>query len=96
MRDARSGTTLVELLIVITILTVALSVVAMAPQWIGTTRSGAEGDPLVEARLRSVQNGEMVSVLLIAPGDSVASLVSFLPDGRALGENVDPLTGRQR
>jgi prepilin-type N-terminal cleavage/methylation domain-containing protein len=96
MSSRRSGTTLVELLIVIAIMGIGLSVVAMAPGWIATTGTGFEGEPLVQARLQSVGSREMVTVVVLGPGDSVASLLSFLPDGRALGEDVDPLTGRRR
>lgn len=83
---SRAGMTLVEMLVVLTILGVLAAVVA--PSF--AERSGGAAtrrESLDQARDSALAAGTAVEVPV---GSSV---VRFLPDGRALGAGVDPLTG---
>ncbi len=84
MRSARSrGVTLVELLVVLALLGLILGVSGLALASLREPSESAEIRDLARARTLAIRNGEPVKQ------DSVL----FLPDGRAIGPNVDPLTG---
>jgi prepilin-type N-terminal cleavage/methylation domain-containing protein len=87
MRCARSpGVTLVELLVVLALLGLVLGVSGLA---LASLREPRDADALTElrrARAEAIQTGVARS----------AGGVLFLPDGRAIGPNVDPLTGAPR
>ncbi len=77
------GVTLLELLVVLTILGVVLGVTGLAIGSLQTPRESVEIRALKRARAEAIHSG--------AP--RTARGVRFLPDGRAIGSNVDPLTG---
>jgi prepilin-type N-terminal cleavage/methylation domain-containing protein len=78
-----SGVTLVELLIALTILGVLLGVTGLAIASLQSPRASQELIDLREARTRAIRSG--------VPRHEHGVL--FLPDGRAIGRAVDPLTG---
>jgi prepilin-type N-terminal cleavage/methylation domain-containing protein len=84
MRCARSrGVTLVELLVVLALLGLVLGMSGLA---FASLRERPESDELRElrrARAEAIRSGAPVR----------AASVLFLPDGRAVGPGVDPLTG---
>jgi prepilin-type N-terminal cleavage/methylation domain-containing protein len=83
----RSGVTLVELLVAMTILALIVGVSGLAfgslraprgSQWVREARA---------ARTKAIEEGTPVAVPSVRPS------VLFLPDGRAIGPSADPLTG---
>lgn len=97
-----AGTTLVELMVVLALLGL---IVGLSGLTLASLRSAAEADPVQDirrARAEAIRTGRPVRIAS-ARGDTVAShtphptpFVTFLPDGRALGPGVDPLTGTPR
>jgi prepilin-type N-terminal cleavage/methylation domain-containing protein len=84
MRYAPSrGVTLVELLVVLALLGLLLGVSGLALASLREPRETDELRELVRARAEAVQSGV----------PQTARGVLFLPDGRAIGPNVDRLTG---
>jgi prepilin-type N-terminal cleavage/methylation domain-containing protein len=84
MRCARNrGVTLVELLVVLALLGLVLGLSGLALASLREPRETDAFRELQRARAEAVQSG--------AP--RTAHGVLFLPDGRAIGPNVDPLTG---
>jgi prepilin-type N-terminal cleavage/methylation domain-containing protein len=82
VRGAR-GVTLVELLVALTILGVVLGITGLA---LGSLRSPRESEQIMNlrrARIQAIQSGI----------PRTTHHVRFLPDGRAIGPAVDPLTG---
>lgn len=77
------GVTLLELLVVLTVLGIILGVTGLAIGSLTTPRESALVIDLRKARGEAIQSGER----------RTAHGVLFLPDGRAIGANVDPLTG---
>jgi len=77
------GVTLLELLVVLTILGMVLGVSGLALSTLQSPRESAQVMDLKQARMQAIQSG----VPRTAHG------VRFLPDGRAMGPHVDPLTG---
>jgi prepilin-type N-terminal cleavage/methylation domain-containing protein len=78
-----SGVTLLELLVVLTVLGVVLGVTGLAIGSLRAPRESAAILALREARADAIQSG--------AP--RMAHGVRFLPDGRAIGPGVNALTG---
>ena len=77
------GVTLLELLVVLTVLGVVLGVTGLA---IGSLQAPQESEEILalrRARAEAIHSG--------APRTTHG--VRFLPDGRAIGPKVDPLTG---
>lgn len=95
--SARRGVTLVELLVVLVLLGLLFTVSGLALASLSSPRQSAWVRALKGARARAIRSGTSVLV----QGDSGTgglnasspSAVLFLPDGRALGPSVDPLTG---
>jgi len=84
MRCGRSrGVTLVELLVVLALLSLLFGLSGLA---LVSLREPHESD-----HLRDLQKARAEAVLSGVP--RTAHRVLFLPDGRAIGPNVDPLTG---
>jgi prepilin-type N-terminal cleavage/methylation domain-containing protein len=97
-----AGTTLIELIVVLALLGLVVGVSGLSLASLRPTAESQAVKELGRARAEAIRTGRPVHVLGI-PGDSVAShtphptpLVTFLPDGRALGPGVDPLTGAPR
>lgn len=82
------GTTLVELMVVLLILGLITGVSSLA---IGSLKSPTVSEharTLGQARAAAIRSGKAVSV-----SGQGGEVIRFLPDGRALGRGVDPLTG---
>lgn len=77
------GTTLLELLVVLTVLGVVLGVTGLALESLRAPRELKKTTELREARAAAIHLGVPRS----------AHGVLFLPDGRAIGPAIDPLTG---
>ena len=86
MRSGPSGLTLVELLVVLALLGLVFGLSGLA---LASLRDPRESDDL-----RTLQNARAEAIQFGEP--RMARGVLFLPDGRAIGPNVDPLTGAPR
>jgi prepilin-type N-terminal cleavage/methylation domain-containing protein len=85
VRSAR-GFTLIEVIVVVTVLGVILGVTGLALGSLQTPRESQLTMNLKKARTEAIQSGT----------PRTAHGVRFLPDGRAIGPDVDPLTGIHR
>jgi len=84
MRCARSrGVTLVELLVALALLGLVLGVSGLALASLRAPSEAVDISAMRHARAQAIETG--------AP--RTAHGVLFLPDGRAVGTQVDPLTG---
>jgi prepilin-type N-terminal cleavage/methylation domain-containing protein len=84
--SVRSGTTLLELIVVLAVIAVMLAIVPAA-----LLRPPMGRSPIGEwalAERRAQRDGAPVAVR-----DSAGTPILFLPDGRAVGVGRDPLTG---
>lgn len=86
----RTGVTLVELLVVLMLIGLLFTVSGLALASLGAPRTSERLRALDAARTQALRTGVAVAV-----ADS-GGTVLFLPDGRALGAGVDPLTGAPR
>ncbi len=86
MRPAQ-GVTLVELLAVLLVLGLMLGVSGLALGSLRMPKASQSLRDLEQARAAAIRTGVPTSAKM----DSM--VVRFLPDGRALGPGVDPLTG---
>ncbi len=77
------GVTLLELLVVLTVLGVVLGVTGLAIASLQAPRESEEILALTRARAEAIHSGAR----------RTAHGVLFFPDGRAIGPKVDPLTG---
>ena len=107
MKAREAGVTLMELLVVLVMLGVLLAVSALTMGTMPKPATSALGQAQVRARLEALRTGAPV-VLLLDTIPSAATLrptidgslprsgraILYLPDGRAEGEGVDPLTGQ--
>src|SRR6266513_1724558 len=88
---ARAGVTLVELLVVISIIGMIFSMTGLALLSLRTSRASTWRGELRAARARALRTGRPVA--FPAFGLPARPTVLFLPDGRSVGDGVDPLTG---
>jgi len=86
----RSGMTLVELLVVLSLLGLIFGIAGLATGNLRLTRTDLRAGEARRAREQAITWGRPVRATL----DSASVL--FLPDGRAIGSGVDPLTGAPR
>lgn len=89
----RSGFTLVEVLVLLAVLGISLLVVSLTlPAVFGRDDPERWSERLLEGQRRAVETGRPV----VVQPDSAhrRAPVLFLPDGRAVGPDADPLTGR--
>jgi prepilin-type N-terminal cleavage/methylation domain-containing protein len=91
MRSAPNrGVTLVELLVVLALLGLILGISGVALASLREPAESAAVREMARARAEAIRTG------LPARADTTISYLPsplFLPDGRAIGPNVDPLTG---
>ncbi len=87
----RSGVTLVELLVVIVILGLIVGVSGLAFTSLRPPRTSERIRAAQAARGQAIREGRPVPFLF--RGSRVRPSALFLPDGRAIGIGVDPLTG---
>lgn len=91
------GVTLIELLVVLVLLGLIFSVSGLALATLGSPKDSARVRTLQAARANAIRSG--LPVLIgsdTLPSSRSPSPVLFLPDGRAIGPGVDPLTGAPR
>lgn len=81
------GTTLVELLVVLTILALLSGLSAVAVTSLRPPPGAAMRDSVRALRAHAIRTGQGTTVRMDA------TILRFLPDGRVLGGFVDPLTG---
>lgn len=88
---ARSGSTLVELLVVLLVLAIVTSLSAFALGGMGTHPDGGAAERFDAARDAAIVSGTAV----IRVVDSISGVPAlFLPDGQVVGDGaIDPLTG---
>ena len=82
------GVTLVELLVVIAVLGVLTAVSTLAVTSLRPTAESERIRLLTRARATAIRAGRAVTI-----SSPMGEMIRFLPDGRALGGGVDPLTG---
>jgi prepilin-type N-terminal cleavage/methylation domain-containing protein len=92
------GVTLVELLVVLVIVGVMFGVTGLALASLHVPQLTMRVRLLREARVRAIQTGVPVRMTIDTPERGTSHRrdspsVLFLPDGRAVGPGVDPLTG---
>lgn len=93
-----SGFTLLEVVVALALLGLILGVSAVAVATLGEPAEATLNRQLIAARDSAIRSGKPVTVTINA-SDSVESQglrsipLHFLPDGRAVGLGVDPLTG---
>lgn len=90
--DRRYGTTLLELLVVLTVLGIMLGVVGVGLAGLRPPSSAGRRQVLGKARTHSLLTGTEVLV----PGSDSLPAVRFYPDGSAIGREVDRLNGMVR
>jgi|GEM_PF-3152864 len=88
------GFTLVELLVVLVILGFIASMSAFAVAGLRLPESGKVTASTDRARAKAIGSGRAVTIRLLVAPASAPRVLRFLPDGRAVGEGLDPLTGR--
>jgi prepilin-type N-terminal cleavage/methylation domain-containing protein len=84
----RRGVTLVELVVTLALLGLLSGLAAATLSGWRKSEPDARARLLSRARERAVRTGTRVRL-----DDANGKSVLFLPDGRAVGEGVDPLTG---
>lgn len=87
----RRGVTLVELLVVMTILGVLFAIAGLNLGSLRATNGTTATARLAEARDSAIVSGHDVTT---QPNDS-GRIVRFRPDGQAIGPGVDPLSGAE-
>jgi prepilin-type N-terminal cleavage/methylation domain-containing protein len=85
------GVTLLELIVALALLAVILGVSGLALASLRTPREAQVVRALREARTKAIRGGTVVRFSIDRPPNRLTAL--FLPDGRAVGDSVDPLTG---
>lgn len=93
-RSARSGVTLVELLVVMLIIGLTTGVAGLAMSSLRPPPLSDFARKVREARTMSIRNGTALTVTMKAPDEEGRELVlRFLPDGSVIGPEVDRWTG---
>ena len=86
------GITLLELIVALALLTVILGVSGLAVASLRPPPQSEQLRALRQARTQAIRSGAPVQAVMHNAPRSTHLL--FLPDGRAVGDSVDPLTGR--
>jgi len=86
-----SGFTLLELIVVLTILGLIVGVSAVAFVTLEAPHESESVRALSRARIEAIQTGR--PVLIATDRAPRTTHILFLPDGRAIGAGADPLTG---
>ncbi len=88
--------TLIELIVVLVLLGILATLVGGAVAGARQRPAATEDSTWRIGRLKAVRDGRRVTVWSPTGSSGQWALVTFLPDGRALGPGVDPLTGALR
>jgi len=83
------GTTLIELVVVLAILGLLLGISGLALASLRPTAGDVRQAAIASARRDALQRGTAITIA----ADDSGGMLRFLPDGRAIGSDVDPLTG---
>ena len=89
---------MVELMVVLALLSLMLALSGVGAAMLQVPREAGRVEQLRRARAEAIRTGRRVPAPpgeATAPGSQLPAPV-FLPDGRALGPGVDPLTGAPR
>ena len=89
-RGRGGGYTLVEVIVVLAIMGLAAGISGLALTSLKAPRESHRLRALHEARSRAIQSGRPVRAVF---DRSSLPAPLFLPDGRAIGPGVDPITG---
>ena len=87
----RQGHTLIEMVVVIAILGITLGVSGLALASLAVPREAWRVRQARQARAEAITTG--LPMRLPSDSPTIRPSVLFLPDGRAIGPGVDPLTG---
>lgn len=79
----RDAFTLVEVVVALAILGLVLGIATLAVGSLKMPSGSGQVAKLMEARAQAIRSGDPMEI----------EGVLFLPDGRAIGEGMDPLTG---
>jgi len=98
MPGERRGFTLLEVVVALALFGLVLGVSGLALASLREPSAAALSRQLIAARDSAIRSGDRVSVTVSLPdtGEYHAPRTThllFLPDGRAVGTDVDPLTG---
>ena len=93
MMHHNAGLTLVEMIVALAIIGLIAGVSGLALGGLRPPRESGVIRELRRARAEAIRTGRRVRA---ESGDSTLTTVLFLPDGRAIGPGVDPLTGVPR
>jgi len=97
-RDSRRGFTLIEVVVALALLGLFFGMSGLALASLRVPSSAANTRKLSDARAQAIRIGRPVLVAVTHPDDGEnhaprSTHLLFLPDGRAVGEGVDALTG---
>jgi prepilin-type N-terminal cleavage/methylation domain-containing protein len=84
----RRGFTLVELIVTLAVLGLLSGLAAATLGSLQTTEPDTRAQVLTRARERAIRTGTRVRL-----DDAKGESVLFLPDGRAVGDGIDPFIG---
>lgn len=96
LRRGHLGFTLMEVIVVVAILGLVFGVSGLAFTSLRAPRASVWVTALRHARAESIRTGRPIrAVVPVNSGSERTALLAvlFLPDGRAVGPSVDPLTG---
>jgi prepilin-type N-terminal cleavage/methylation domain-containing protein len=92
MTTAR-GSTLLELIVVLAVMGTLAAITALALPGRPGARGPTQIERLMLARDSAIRTGLPVEAMVDTSAEGAPRIVRFLPDGRAVGPLVDPLTG---
>jgi prepilin-type N-terminal cleavage/methylation domain-containing protein len=85
------GTTLLELIVVLALIGILSAMSALGMQAVRPRSGNTWAAGLSHARMLAITGGQPINYR----ADSIHGAVRLLPDGRAIGLDVEPLTGRE-
>jgi prepilin-type N-terminal cleavage/methylation domain-containing protein len=85
--------TLIELIVVLALIGLVVGISGLALASVKTPRESARHQAFRHAREQAIRTGIPV---VIVTNDDRRTMVRFLADGRAVGTDIDPLTGLAR
>lgn len=91
----RGGYTLVEVIVVLALIGLVVGIGGLALASLKVPRESESVRAMRDARTKAIRTGDPVSLTITAPDTGLNERTThlFLPDGRAIGPGLDPLTG---